>query len=311
MEDYMENLRKELGNLIRKKIASSELRQIDLARELGITPAAVSQMLSGKITPNIIQLQKLSDKLNCTRSEYSRMQEMLANIKSRGRLGLSYLNYELRRARTEKNWSIAELSRQTGITPNDIKLFENNPCLNPDRGELSALCSALGLDVNSFVPPVEYPDNTPAAVPPVREEPTPYGTRTRIPHLELKLLKSFHPTLSSIDSFVGEYSRQPFSCSGKYFNDKMFAISASCTELPLLKGLDVVLIAVMDYAKAGDIVLVYRAAGGFSLRRYDIRNSQITLDPLTGETPPPEDAHTADFILPVAEISFRTDRMEN
>lgn len=313
MEDHMEKLRKELGGLIKEKLAGSELRQVDLARELEISPAAVSQMLNGKITPNIVQLQKLSEKLNCSRSEYSHMQDLLTNIKSRGRLGLSYLNYELRRARREHNLSLAELSRQTGIPANDIKLYENSPCLKPERRELSCLCQALGLNVSHFVQ-VEYPvAHMPPPVPSVREEPETYRARIHIPRLELKTLKKFRPGMTSIDAFVERQSARGETFLGMHFSEKMFAAKATAKDLPVFNGLGATLILLKDYARDGDVVLAHLSGGGFTLRRYRRKDSKIILDPLSGGAEPlvldEDEVHTADFILPVVEITFNTGRI--
>jgi|GEM_PF-5610220 transcriptional regulator with XRE-family HTH domain len=312
MEDYMEKLRKELSGLLKEKLAGSELRQIDLARELGVTPAAVSQMLSGKITLNIVQLQKLSEKLNCSRSEYSRMQDLLTNIKSRGRLGLSYLNYELQRARKEHNMSLAELSRQTDIPVNDIKLYENSPCLEPERQELSRLCKALGLSISRFIQ-VEYPTaHAPSPPPSVREEPETYRARRHVPQLELKELKKFRPGVNSIDAFVQRQSARGEAFLGVHLSDKMFAATATADELPVFSGLGATLILLQDYAKDGDVVLAHLGSGGFTLRRYRRKDSRIILEPIYGGMEPlileEDDVRTADFILPVVEIIFNTGR---
>ncbi len=312
MEDYMEKLRKELGALIKEKLAGSELRQIDLARELGVTPAAISQMLNGKITPNIIQLQKLSEKLQCSRSEFSCMQELMTNIKSGGRLVPSYLNYELRQARREHNLSIAELSRRTGIPVNDIKLYENSPCFEPEREELSRICKELGLNASRFIQ-VEYSSHTPIPAGSVREEPEGYRARTHIPQLDLKLLEKFKPGLASIDSFVDSHFPHGETFAGMYFSENMFAVKATARELPVLNGLDATLIILKDYAHSGDVVLLHRSGGGFALGRYRSKDGQIILEPLNSGTEPQvldqDEIHSADFVLPVVEIAFSTGRI--
>lgn len=311
MEDYMEKLRKELGALIKEKLAGSELRQIDLARSLDVTPAAISQMLNGKITPNIVQLQKLSEKLQCSRSEFSRLQELMTNIKSGGRLPPSYLNYELRQARRERNLSIAELSRRTGIPANDIKLYENSPCFEPEREELSRICKELGLNISRFIQ-VEYSSHTSMPTGSVREEPESYRARTHIPQLDLTLLKKFRPGVASIDSFVSSHSPRGETFGGMYFSEKMFAVKASAGELPVLNGLDATLIILKDYARPGDVVLVHRS-GDFALGRYRSKDAQIILEPLNGGGEPKildeDEIHTADFILPVVEVTFSTGRI--
>ncbi len=304
----------ELGEMIKAKMSNCRLRQIDLAKFLDVTPAAISQMLNGKLTPNLSQLSTLAEKMKCSREEYSEWQHLVAAVKSGGHLKLSNLNYELREARRKLNISISELARQTDISPVNIKLFETNPLHLPHKDELIRLGKALHLDTDKWsTKPTNYKEPEIGPREESAEQPGNYHAGSvMIPCLDIRMLKKFQRSLGAASNFARENAEKTYFCRKEY--EFMWALSANCEELPLLKGLDALLIIGGDeYQSDADIVLT-RQHGQFALKRYYRHAGQITLEPLLPgeerETWNLDDSNFPDFFLPVMSILFETKSKE-
>jgi transcriptional regulator with XRE-family HTH domain len=54
---------------LRAMLTENGLNQSDLAQRLGVTPAYVSQLLSGHRTPHLETLEKLAKAMNCQASD--------------------------------------------------------------------------------------------------------------------------------------------------------------------------------------------------------------------------------------------------
>lgn len=306
--DELQKERIELGEMIKTKMSNCRLRQIDLAKFLNITPAAISQMLNGKLTPNLSQLNKLAEKMKCSREEYSEWQQLVAAVKSGGHLKLSNLNYELREARRKLNISISELSRQTDISPINIKLFETNPFHLPNKEELNRLNKTLHLDLNSWTSrAANYEEQEVSLERKSAEQPGKYHAgNMMIPCLELQMLKKFQRSLGTVSNFARTNAQKTYFCRKEY--ESMWALAANEEDLPLFKGLNALMIIDGDeYQNNADVVLT-RHNGKFSLKRYFRQTGQVILEPLLPgeerEVWDLEDADFPDFFLPVISILF-------
>lgn len=58
------DLKKDLGERIRGLMAENKLSSVELAREIGVTPVSVSNILTGKSSPSIDNLIKIAKALN-------------------------------------------------------------------------------------------------------------------------------------------------------------------------------------------------------------------------------------------------------
>lgn len=77
-----------LGVLIKINLLHNDLKQIDLAKHLQVSTSAVSQIITGKVSPNVIHFKKIVKCLRCSDDNIAEMNDLLIQI----RLGVSKKN---------------------------------------------------------------------------------------------------------------------------------------------------------------------------------------------------------------------------
>lgn len=75
-------LKVELGKLIKLNLQQNGLRQLDLAEHLQLSTSAVSQMITGKVSPSTIHFKKMVKYLKCSDNNISEMVALLTQIRS-------------------------------------------------------------------------------------------------------------------------------------------------------------------------------------------------------------------------------------
>lgn len=75
-------LQVELGKLIKLNLRQNGLRQLDLAEHLQLTTSAVSQIITGKISPRAIHFKRIVKYLRCSDEDISKMKDLLIQIRS-------------------------------------------------------------------------------------------------------------------------------------------------------------------------------------------------------------------------------------
>ena len=65
----MNELNKEIGLRIKKRLAMSGKSQADLAAYMNVSPTAVSSWINGRKIPRMDKLDKICDFVHCTRSD--------------------------------------------------------------------------------------------------------------------------------------------------------------------------------------------------------------------------------------------------
>ena len=75
-------LKTKFGKLIKDYLRNADIRQKDLAVRLGVSAAAVSQIMHGKIVPNQKQLDVICEMISLDRAQAFELNSMLSRIRT-------------------------------------------------------------------------------------------------------------------------------------------------------------------------------------------------------------------------------------
>ena len=144
------NLKKHFGDQLKQCIKKSNVRQVDVAEALGLSPSAVSQMLSGRIVPKLGQLDVIMQLLSLDRCVCADLRDCLARIRSGDEELRSPLNDFIKSSRTECGLSIAKLSEMSGIPEENLIMLENRLNIQPTPYEAVRLAAIFNCNVSEL-----------------------------------------------------------------------------------------------------------------------------------------------------------------
>ncbi len=144
------NLKKHFGDQLKQCLKKSDVRQIDVASALGISPSAVSQMLAGRIIPKLGQLDVIMQLLSLDRCECADLRDCLARIRSGDEELRSPLNDFIKSSRTKCGLSIEKLSEMSGIPAENLMMLENRLNIQPTPYEAVRLAAIFNCSVGDL-----------------------------------------------------------------------------------------------------------------------------------------------------------------
>ncbi|MGZ4334693.1 MAG: helix-turn-helix domain-containing protein [Gaiellaceae bacterium] len=158
-------VRDDVGSRIRSHREESNLSLRELARRLGISPSAVSQIETGKSRPSVNTLYAVIDELSLSVDDlFSPMGPAAAPgsagaavaTSRRWPVGLELredVGRRIRAHREETNLSLRELARRLGISPSSMSQIETGKS-RPSVSTLYAVIDELGLAVDALFGPI-------------------------------------------------------------------------------------------------------------------------------------------------------------
>jgi transcriptional regulator with XRE-family HTH domain len=173
-------VREDVGHRIRTRRENNNLSLRELARRLGISASAVSQIETGKSRPSVTTLYAVIDELGLSVDDlFSPLGPAGVPTPPNARplTGLDVRDDVGRRIRTRRedsNLSLRELARRLGISASAVSQIETGKS-RPSVNTLYAMIAELGLSVDDLFSPFG-----PAGVPP-RPGGTPAGNSKRRP----------------------------------------------------------------------------------------------------------------------------------
>lgn len=277
-------LKQQFGARLRALILASPVRQCELADALHISNSAISQMLTGKITPRHSQLQVISAKLGLSRDEELELSSMLLNIRNGESNLRSRFNQMFSAARRERGISLEQLARLTGIQEGRLLLFETCYDVVPMLDEVNRLAPILQCSQQDMLlaaglgHPISQADGSLMIAEPEAE--FRYSEKTRIPVINLAALKQYRRD-RSLTGFAQERALRQ-TTRGTNLPVPAVAVTASARQLHLdLPG--EVMLFVSDQLPTGyrRLELFADKRGNLSLR--ERRSASWHLIRLTGD----------------------------
>ena len=163
---YGLDVREDVGKRIRSHREESNLSLRELARRLGISPSAVSQIETGKSKPSANTLYAVIHELGLSADDLFSPMGPAAAPASPGRrvavtsrrwpIGLDVredVGQRIRAYREESNLSLRELARRLGISPSAVSQIETGKS-RPSVSTLYAVIDELGLTVDALFSPI-------------------------------------------------------------------------------------------------------------------------------------------------------------
>ena len=144
------NLKEHFGCLLRGYIKAANIRQLDLAVALDLSPSAISQMLSGKMSPNLKQLDTIMEKLSLDRNACAELRDCLSRIRSGDENLRSPLNDFIKSARTKQGLSQENLSQMSGIPLENLVMLETRLNVQPTPDEAVRLAAIFKCSVSEL-----------------------------------------------------------------------------------------------------------------------------------------------------------------
>ena len=150
IDTVLSDLKIHFGNMLKKHIKDSKVRQLDIAAALELSASAVSQMLSGRIVPSMKQLDTMTRLLQLDRNVCAELRDCLMRIRSGDEYMRSPLNDFIRSARIRCGLTVKQLAVMTGIPEENLNMLES--CLNvqPTPHEAVRLSAIFGCSVNEL-----------------------------------------------------------------------------------------------------------------------------------------------------------------
>ncbi len=137
-------LKTKLGEVLRGYVVRSGRRQLEFAAALNVTSSAVSQMLSGRITPSYEQLVTFSTLMALSKDEFLEVVTMANLINSGTHTLRSNFNQFFTLARCERGVDTQRLAYLTGISVSRLDLLEKSHVATPTFEEIRQLAPVLG-----------------------------------------------------------------------------------------------------------------------------------------------------------------------
>lgn len=160
------DVREDVGRRIRTHREESNLSLRELARRLGISASAVSQIETGKSRPSVTTLYAVIDELGLSVDDLFSPMGPAAAPASPGRrasaqsrrwpAGLNMredVGRRIRAHREESNLSLREFARRLGISPSAVSQIETGKS-RPSVNTLYAVIDELGLSVDDLFSPI-------------------------------------------------------------------------------------------------------------------------------------------------------------
>jgi len=144
------NLKRYFCSLLKRHIKENNVRQLDIAELLGISGSAVSQMLSGMITPKLHQLDMIMEHLKLDRNTAAELRECLARIRSGDQELRSPLNDFIKSSRTRCGLTLEKLSQMSGIPEENLQMLENKVNVQPTPHEAVRLAAIFNCNVSEL-----------------------------------------------------------------------------------------------------------------------------------------------------------------
>ena len=206
------NLQKHFCELLKKHIKAAGVRQLDIAGVLGISGSAVSQMLSGNITPKLQQLDQIMEFLKLERTLAAELRDCLARIRSGDQELRSPLNDFIKSSRTRCGLTMEKLSQISGIPEENLRMLENKINVQPTPHEAVRLAAIFNCNINELwqvVPDVQTEKSVPQPASSggtfFRDANVPYRgngkTTIKLPIIKLNELLSFNPHYDHLIDF--------------------------------------------------------------------------------------------------------------
>ncbi len=205
------NLKKHFCELLKKYLKTAKAKQLDIAKVLDISPSAVSQMLSGSITPKLQQLEAIMEFLQLDRNATAELRDCLARIRSGDQELRSPLNDFIKSERTRNGLTIEKLSQISGIPEDTLVMLENKLNVQPTPYEAVRLASIFNCNVSELwqvVPdvPAQQAPPAPANGNVFRDGNTPYLPNTKaaikLPIIKMDDLLNFNPRYDHLIDFA-------------------------------------------------------------------------------------------------------------
>ena len=208
------NLKRYFCSLLKRHIKANNVRQLDIAELLGISGSAVSQMLSGMITPKLQQLDLIMEYLKLDRNTAAELRDCLARIRSGDQELRSPLNDFIKSSRIRCGLTLEKLSQMSGIPEENLQMLENKVNVQPTPHEAVRLAAIFNCNVSELWQVVpELPAKTPAAPtlstpggPVLRDKGAPFqrcGTVTiKLPIIKLEDMLNFNPLCDHLIDFA-------------------------------------------------------------------------------------------------------------
>lgn len=207
------NLKRYFCGLLKRHIKANNVRQLDIAELLGISGSAVSQMLSGAITPKLQQLDLIMEHLKLDRTTAAELRDCLARIRSGDQELRSPLNDFIKSSRIRCGLTLEKLSQMSGIPEENLQMLENKINVQPTPHEAVRLAAIFNCNVSELWQIVPEPQKTPAmqSVQPVggqifRDRGTPFqpcGKVTiKLPIIKLEDMLNFNPLYDHLIDFA-------------------------------------------------------------------------------------------------------------
>jgi len=217
----MANLKLHFGKLLKKYIKDSGLRQFDIAETLNLSPSAVSQMLSGRMTPNLKQLDAILERLSLDRASSAELRDCLSRIRSGDENLRSPLNEFIKSNRVAKGLSVEQLANMTGIPEENLVMLENRLNVQPTPYEAVRLAAIFNCSISELCQ-VDVLEKTPVVYTPeqgsfrrqvhiMREPAAVYqagkSSSVKTPVIQLEDLKHFSVESDSLMDFAWRHMR--------------------------------------------------------------------------------------------------------
>lgn len=137
-------LKTKFGKLIKDYLRNADVRQKDLAVRLGISAAAVSQIMHGKIVPNQKQLNTICEMISLDRAQAFELNSMLSRIRTGAENMLSPFNHLIFALRCQRGLSLRQLANLSGVPASHLKVFETCFEAVPTLDEADKIAPILG-----------------------------------------------------------------------------------------------------------------------------------------------------------------------
>ncbi len=267
-------LKKAFTDRIRRYLTLKSMRQQDLARDMQVSNSAISQIMSGRMVPNMNQLKRMCEILGINESETQEMCDWLMQIRTGNEMEpvIPAGNDVLRTYRARRGVSISQLSKRTGVSIARLTELENNCNITPSLEDARRLASVLECNVEELIGACQqrrYIPETPYAsrsFQEIREPVLPYTVRPPqsqfqpqgmlLPLIQINLLRDLFlqdPALSSLDT-IETMLRVPQKLAGA-----LAMVVADGELLGMSPDLELNILLGSNQAKIGSLVLYLSA----------------------------------------------------
>lgn len=214
--DPVTDLKKHFGSLLKKYIRESSCRQVDIAAALELSPSAVSQMVSGRMCPNLKQLDVITRTLSLDRTACAELRDCLMRIRSGDDQMRSPLNDFIKSERIRCGLTVEQLSQVCGIKQDTLIMLENKLNVQPTPWEAVRLAAIFNCNLSELWQSV--PDQEASSVlsevsaaqkyghPVLRDNSAPYradaSSHIKTPVIRFEDLKKFNAKFDHLIDFA-------------------------------------------------------------------------------------------------------------